>query len=239
MGDQSADNVTFLSWNLAMIERSAEAPPQWDVSDTEAAVRDRVLVLAPDLVLFQELPGFVPFVESHGMVRANPRSHSGNLATLVGLDRMVREPVVTVVPGCALLTTLAEPALTVANVHLAPGPGAIGERLEQVAAVVAASPTEALLIVGDTNTRRAEIGAIEAAGLVTAKPPRPTWDSRRNRFRPGPEYSAYFTRWFASPAVTVSRIKVWHQPLRHDRYQFHLSDHYALSGTVTLRERAG
>lgn len=232
-------SLTFLSWNLALLERSAEAPPAWDQAAAEAAVRDRVLAAAPDVVLFQELPGLVPWVETHDMIRANPRSHSGHLATLVTHELMAGEPAHRVVSGCAVLTTFsfaAGPALTVANVHLASGPGATAtaERLAQLADVVEASPTDALLIVGDTNTRAAEMAAVEGAGLVTVRPPRATWDSRRNRFRAGgAEFTAHFTRWFASPAVTVSEVAVWHQPLVVDGRRFHLSDHFALSGRVT------
>lgn len=228
-------SLTFLTWNLAMFERSAQAPEHWDVSATEAAVRERVLGLAPDLVLFQELPGLVPYVETHSMIRANPLSHSGNLATLVRNELAATGPTHAVVPGCAVLTTLAQPAVTVANVHLAPGRGAAGERLEQLAAVVAASPTEALLIVGDTNTRTDEIPVIEAAGFNGTRPPRATWDSRRNRFRPrSAEFTAYFTRWFASPHLVVDQVEVWHRPHVHDGRRFHLSDHYPLSGRVAL-----
>ncbi|MDH4076636.1 MAG: hypothetical protein OEY41_01695 [Acidimicrobiia bacterium] len=234
-------SLTFLSWNLALLERSAEAPPAWDQAASEAAVRDQVLALAPDIVLLQELPGLVPYVETHDMIRANPRTHSGHLATLVTHELMATEPAHRVVPGCAVLTTFtgagAGPALTVANVHLAAGPGAAatGERLAQLADVVEASPTEALLVVGDTNTREAEMVAVQAAGLVTVRPPRATWDSRRNRFRAGgAEFTAHFTRWIASPAVTVSEVTVWHQPVVVDGHRFHLSDHFALSGRVSL-----
>lgn len=237
-------SLTFLSWNLALLERSAEAPPAWDQAASEAAVRERVLALAPDVVLLQELPGLVPYVETHDMIRVNPRSHSGHLATLVTHELMAAGPAHRVVPGCAILTTFTGagarggPGLTVANVHLASGPGAAAtaERLAQLAAVVEASPTEALLIVGDTNTRAAEMAAVEEAGLVAVRPPRATWDSRRNRFRAGgAEFTAHFTRWFASPVVTVSEVAVWHQPLVVDGYRFHLSDHFALSGRVTLQ----
>lgn len=238
-------SLTFLSWNLALLERSAEAPPAWDQAASEAAVRDRVLAVAPDVVLLQELPGLVPYIETHDMIRANPRTHSGYLATLVTHELMATEPTHRVVAGCAVLTTFTGvgagvgggPALTVADVHLTPGPGAAatGHRLAQLADVVEASPTEALLIVGDTNTRAAEMAAVEAAGLVTVRPPRATWDSRRNRFRAGgAEFTAHFTRWFASPAVTVSEVTVWHQPLVVDGHRFHPSDHFALSGRVTV-----
>ena len=218
-----------------MLETSAQAPVGWQLHDTEAAIRETVLELRPDLVAFQELPGMVPFVETHDMVRANPRSHNGHLATLVSYELMATDPVVSTVPGTAVLTTFAAPDLTVANVHLTPGPGAGGERLAQLAEVVEASPTENLLIVGDTNTRVDEVAAIEAADFHGPRPPRPTWNSRRNRFRTGgAEFTAYFTRWFASPAVAVDEVVVLDRPTEVDGARFHLSDHFALTGVATL-----
>jgi endonuclease/exonuclease/phosphatase family metal-dependent hydrolase len=230
-----AATMRFLSWNLALMERSAEAPPWWQLHDTEAAIRDEVLVTQPDVVHYQELPGLVPFVETHGMVPANPRSHSGYLATLVGHDLLANGPQVTTVPGCAILTTFAGPEVTVANVHLAPGPAAAGQRLAQLAAVVEASPTESLVVIGDTNTRVDEIAAITDAGLRAPRPPQPTWDSRRNRYRDdGPAFTASFTRLFASPGVEVSGVEVRRSGIEAGGRRFHLSDHFALVGAITV-----
>ncbi len=220
-----------------MLERSAQAPPSWDVHDTEEAVRDLVLAADPDVVCLQELPGLVPFVETHDMIRSNPRTHSGNLATLVSHDLMGTRPIASTVAGCALLTTLTDPDLTVANVHLAPGsgPDARAARLDQLARIVEASPTPRLLIVGDTNTRLDEIDEIGHSGLGTVRPPRPTWDSRRNRFRgDSPAFTAYFTRWLAGPGLEVDDVRVWEGPLERDGRHFHVSDHYALSGVVRI-----
>ena len=71
-----------------MLERSAEAPVSWEQYNTEEGIRQQVLSIAPDIVLFQELPGIVPFIETHDMVKANPQSHSGHLATLVSHELM-------------------------------------------------------------------------------------------------------------------------------------------------------
>jgi len=231
------NRLTFLTWNMALMKRSSQAPPNWSVDQTEASFREQVLNLAPDLVLLQELPRMVPFVETHGMVRANPESHSGNLATLVRHELLATEPTVTTVAGCGILTTFHQ-MLTVANVHLAPGPGkrAEAERLEQFAEIVESSPTEAIVIVGDTNTRVGEVSTLEAADLHGEQPPSPTWDSRRNRFDEGPnhhEFHAYFTRWFASPGVSVSDVQVLDDPLENDGHRFHLSDHFAMSGSIS------
>lgn len=235
-------SLRFLSWNLALLERSAQAPVGWEQYQAEAAIRDAVLDLAPDIICYQELPRMVPFVETHDLLPATPTSHSGNLATLVTNSLTATEPAVTTVAGCAVLATFGsdqgpEPPFTVANVHLQPGRGAAGERLEQLARVVEASPTPRLLIVGDTNLRLDETDALADAGLVGSRPSRPTWDSRRNRFRAdGHEFVAYFTRWFASPGLSVSDVRVHAEALEVDGHRFHLSDHYALSGTVTVTD---
>jgi len=227
--------LRFLTWNLAMLERSAGAPPHWDSSATEAAVRQIVLDLEPDVVLYQELPGLVPFVETHAMVPANPTSHSGNLATLISNDLASTTVEVTTVDGAAVLSTFVELGLTIANVHLVPGKGASADRLMQLSQVIEASATLPLVIAGDTNMRLAEADALLDLGFSGDKPARPTWDSRRNRFRTDmAEFTAYFTRWFASPGVKVTDVKVHSQPVEHDDYRFHISDHYALSGVISV-----
>ncbi len=225
--------MSFLSWNLAMFERSAEAPPDWTQEHTEAEVREIVLERSPDLVVLQELPGLVPYVETHDMIRANPRSHSGNLATLVGNDLMEERLTHSVVRGCALLVTFVDRGLTVANVHLAPGPGNAAHRLTQLRAVIGAAPTRDLVVVGDTNTRTDEEAGIEAIGLWGRRPPEPTWDGKRNRFRTeGAEFLAYFTRYFASEGVTVTDLWVRTEPVDVGGTGFHLSDHFALEGSI-------
>jgi len=234
-------SISFLTWNLAMLARSAQAPPAWGQEHTEQEVRRVVLHTAPDLVLFQELPRLVPYVETHDMVKANPESHQGNLATLVSHDLIARlgQPAVATVPGCAVLTTFPfdGEAVTIANVHLAPGtgPGGASLRLDQLARIVEASPTATLAIIGDTNTRLDELDTIAEANLESPPPPRPTWNSRRNRFhRRGPEFTAYFTRAITSPGVEVADQRVVDEPIVVDRRRFHLSDHFALAGSVHL-----
>ena len=223
-----------------MLARSENAPPSWGPEHTEAEVRRIALDARPDVVLLQELPRLVPYVETHDMVRANPETHQGNLATLVSheLIATIGQPEVTTVGGCAILTTFAladTPAVTIANVHLAPGTGAaaVGARLDQFARIVEASPTAAIAIVGDTNTRVDELDALADADLHSPRPPRPTWDSRANRFNQrGPEFVAYFTRAIVSPGVDVADQRVLDGLVEVDGNRFHLSDHYALTGTL-------
>ena len=89
------------------------------------------------------------------------------------------------------------------------------------------------LIAGDTNTRVAEEAPLAEAALVGTRPPHATWDSKRNGFRSdAPRFTAHFTRWFASPGVTVSRVTVDREPVESEGHRFHLSDHFPLSGTV-------
>ncbi len=227
------DAFRLVSWNLAMLERSAQAPPGWGVEQTEAVVVERLLHADPDLVHFQELPGLVPYLPTHGMVTSNPESHQGHLATLVrrgiATDAVAASPFV-------VLVTIGD--LTVANVHLAPGPGRPAAQLRhgQLAAVVAASPTEALLVLGDTNTRTDELDAIDELGLRSAPLPSPSWHGTRNRFRAdGPRFTASFSRWFATDAVVVDEVAVWDTPIEVDGHRFHPSDHFAVAVTARVQ----
>ncbi|MFV0259266.1 MAG: hypothetical protein ACK5PP_12560 [Acidimicrobiales bacterium] len=233
-------SLRVLTWNLALLARSASAPPGWRQDQTEELVREEVVALRPDLIAYQELPGLVPYVDSHDMIRANPASHSGNLATLVTHGLMGTEPLVRVVPHTAVLATLAPPGsadatpITVANVHLAPGPGNDATRFDQLAAVVEASPTERLAVVGDTNTRAAELPVLAAElGLAAPELPTPTWDSRRNRFHAdGLSFVASFTRILVGDGVMATDLEVRSAPLDIDGHRFHLSDHFALAATL-------
>lgn len=229
-----------------MLDRSAEAPMSWRQFHVEDAIRQVVLDLAPDVVCFQELPNQVPFVETHDLLPATTRTHSGNLGVLVTHETKAAEPApkIAVVDDIALLTTFnrrdsqigdGPESFTLANVHFEPGRGAGDARLEQLSRVIAASPTQRLLIAGDTNMRLSEADVLFEAGFSGVKPPRPTWNSKRNRFRAhGPEFSAYFTRWFASPGLTVDDIEVHDHPIEFAGARFFLSDHFALSGLVTV-----
>ncbi len=218
-----------------MLERSSQAPAAWGEEHTQAAVRDVVLDLSPDVVLFQELPGVVPYVETHAMLKANPLSHSGNLATLVGHHLADEEIVHTVVPRCGLLATFVERDLTIANVHLSPSRAGADERLQQLELIIDASPTADLAVIGDTNTRSEEEEPIAAIGLTGDRPPRPTWDGRRNRFR-GAEgnFVAYFSRHFTTSGLRVDDVTVLHdRGVTVDGAHFHLSDHFGFGGLIT------
>lgn len=235
--------LRFLTWNLAMLERSAQAPQAWEQFHTESAIRDAMLEIKPDVVCWQELPRQVPFVETLDLMQGTTRSHNGNLATLVTHEMQEAEPppTIKVVDSVALLTTFGDPAapetgaFTVANVHFEAGRGADDLRLEQLSKVVGASPTERLLIIGDTNMRLGEADVLFQAGFTGDKPPHATWNSRQNRFRfGGHEFTAYFTRWFASPGLTVSDVVVHRTPLEFKGAKFFLSDHFAMSGIVQV-----
>jgi len=220
-----------------MLERAENAPVDWSEEHTQAAVRDTVLDLSPDLVLFQELPGVVPYVETHDMVKANPMSHSGNLATLIGHHLADEEVHIGVVPGCGLLVTFVERDLTVANVHLAPGAAGAQDRARQLRAILESAPTSDVLIAGDTNTRLNEEPELGALGLWGERPPEPTWNGRKNRFRGASgDFLAYFSRYFATGDIDVTEVVVHSdRGITVDGATFEISDHYGFSGTVITK----
>ncbi len=204
------------------------------MDQAESKVRERVLDLAPDFVFFQELPGLVPYVETHDLIPANTTSHSGNLATLVKDELMADLESKTVGRFC-VLTTFKAADITLANVHLEPSRNGEHKRLASLKRIVSECQTSALLIVGDTNTRTSEEPSFEQIGLVGNRPPTATWDSRANRFRDdGRKYTAYYTRYFHSQNLNISNVKVWSRPLEEDGKKFHLSDHFAMSGSVKI-----
>lgn len=233
--------MKFVSWNLGLLERSAQAPGSIQRFHIEDAIRREMLELQPDIVCWQELPNQVPFVETLDLMQATTQSHSGRLATLIAKDSPAStcEPTIKAVDGAGLLSTFPEhdgrPAVTIGNVHLEAGKGAVGFRLDQLGNLVEQSPTERLLIVGDTNTRVDEIEFIENAGFSCPKPPRATWNSKKNRFRHGgAEFTAYFTRVFASPGIELGPMTVHDTPANVNGAKFFWSDHFALSGTFDV-----
>lgn len=218
-----------------MMNRAALAPQYWELCDTEEIVREQVLAKKPDVVHFQELPGLVPYVETHGMVPANPQSHSGNLATLVSHELIESGISHQTIEGFALLTNFHSYNLTIANVHLAPGKSASHIRKSQISKIVAASHTEHLAIIGDTNTRSSEIETIEAAGLTAPKLSAPTWNSYKNRFHATtPRFRAYFTRCFTHPNITTQEMQVLEGHVIRNGKEFFVSDHFALFGQMLL-----
>jgi endonuclease/exonuclease/phosphatase family metal-dependent hydrolase len=223
---------SFLSWNLCLLQNSHQAPSSWRIDLAEAKVRERVLELAPDFVCFQELPGLVPYVETHDLIPANTTSHSGNIATIVKKELM-NEMESKTIGRFAVVSRFKSRDLTVANVHLEPGSNGGSKRLSQLKRIVSECKTSGLLIVGDTNTRTSEEDSFEQIGLVGKRPPTATWNSKINLFRDdGRKYTAYYTRFFHSQNLATTNVKVWNQPIESDGKKFHLSDHFAMSGSV-------
>jgi len=231
---QSQAEFSFLSWNLCMLENSYQAPANWRMDQAESKVRERILEVSPDFVFFQELPGLVPYVETHELVPANTISHSGNIATLVRKDLFKSIESYTIA-GFAVVTSVPSQDITIANVHLEPGKNGDYKRLDSIKRIVNRCKTSGLLIVGDTNTRTTEEESFEQIGLIGKRPAKATWNSRTNLFRKnGRKYTAYYTRYFHSQNLSVSKVKVWSDPLSIDGKKFHLSDHFAMSGSVSF-----
>ena len=216
------------------MENSHQAPFGWRMDQAESLIRKRVLSIDPDFVCFQELPGLVPYVETHELIPANTVSHCGNLATLVrrGLLDQVES---RAIGRNAVLSAMESVGFSIANVHLPPGSQGEVERLAAIERIVSICPTPNLLVVGDTNTRISETSAIEALGIRGELPPAPTWDSRRNRFREdGKRFTTYFTRYFHRGGFEVKDVRVFNQAWNVDDARFFLSDHFALAGRVNL-----
>ncbi len=140
------------------------------------------------------------------------------------------------------MITFADSDLTIANVHLEPTRQGKSKRLAMLDALRQRCPTKELLVIGDTNTRVAEEAAIEQLGLLVPRPPRPTWDSKRNRFADPEElaaamragFTAYYTRCFHTPGLIVDELEVLDQPTEIRDQAFYLSDHFALAGRVSI-----
>jgi len=223
---------TFLTWNLAMMERSEYAPPNWRMDQTEAAIRQTILACDPDFVLFQELPGLIPYIDTHDMVPANARGQSGDIATLA--RRNLMSDIEAKPAKNAVLTRIKSADLTLANVHLPSSSGGDHDRLHAIETIQETSETRHLAVIGDSNTRTKEEEPIAALDLIGERPPEPTWNGRDGLYRKDARgYTAYFTRAFHSPDIKLSDQKVWSAPTEFKSDRFHLSDHFALSGTLT------
>jgi len=222
---------SFLTWNLAMMDRSEYAPSAWRPDQTEAVIRETVLRLDPDFVLFQELPGVVPFIEPYDMAPANARGQSGDIATLV--RRSLMPEISARRHKNAVLTHIAASDLTLANVHLPSSAGADKDRIAAMKRIVSEAGTTHVAVIGDTNTRIAEEDEIESTGLIGARPPEPTWNGRLCKFRRDARgYTAYYTRAFHSEGLRLEDQSVLTQPCEVKGSVFHLSDHFALFGRI-------
>ena len=227
-------SFTFLTWNLCLLEPSAEAPANWRMDLTESKVREFILELQPDFVFFQELPALVPFVENYDLIPSNTISHSGTIAT-IAKEELMDDLESKSIGRYGVFTAVRSARLTFANVHLEPGKDGDFKRLEMLRTISRTCPTDALAIIGDTNMRIAEEKSLQPLGLFGDRPPRPTWNTKLNKYRDkGRAFTSYFTRYFHSDYVEVDNIVVHDEPTEHEGDKFFLSDHFALSGRVTV-----
>ena len=221
---------TFLSWNMCLFEISAQAPSDWRIDLTEALVRETIIRHNPDFVFFQELPGMVPFVETHDLVPVNTISHSGNIATIVRKDlaaKLKSRPL----GSFAIAHEIDGSDLTFANVHLEPGKDGDYKRLQMLNTIKHHCETHGLVIVGDTNMRVKEEEQMEPIGLYGERPPTQTWNTHINQFRSdGRAFSAYFTRYFHTKGTIIDQVHVLDEPYTLNEKEFYISDHFALFG---------
>ena len=227
-------SFTFLSWNLCLLEPSAEAPANWRIDLTESKVREFVLDLQPDFVFFQELPAMVPYVEDYDLIPSNTTSHSGTIATIAKKELM-DDLKSKSIGRFGVITVVESARLTFANVHVEPGRDGDFKRLEMLRTISNTSPTCALAIIGDTNMRVSEEDSMKPLGLFGERPPSPTWNTKRNKYRDkGSAFTSYFTRYFHSDVVEIDNVEVHDDPIEHEGDKLFLSDHFALSGRVTV-----
>ena len=109
------------------MENSLGAPVGWRMDQAESLIRERVLAVDPDFICFQELPGLVPYIETHELIPANTVSHCGNLATLVRCE-LLKQVESRAIDRCAILSVIGAAGVSIANVHLPPGGHAKAER---------------------------------------------------------------------------------------------------------------
>ncbi len=212
-----------------MMERSDFAPANWRIDQTEAAVRDLVMRHDPDVVLFQELPGMVPFIETHDMAPANNKGQTGDIATLVRRSMMLGLTATT--SENSVLIQFAQAPITLANVHLPSGKGGANYRKYAVQDIKKDCQTDELLVVGDTNTRTREEKTFRMLGLSGKRPPEPTWNGRISKYRHAArEYTAYFTRAFHTKGVQLKDMQLLTEPVTNGATPFHVSDHFPLMG---------
>lgn len=227
-------SFTFLSWNLCLLQPSAEAPPNWRMDLTESKIREFILELDPDFVFFQELPALVPYVEGYDLIPSNTISHSGTIAT-IAKEGLMDDLESKAIGRFGVFTAVRSARLTFANVHLEPGRDGDFKRLEMINTIKNTCPTSALAIIGDTNMRVTEEESLKPIGLVGARPPRPTWNTKLNKYRDnGRAFTSYFTRYFHTDCVEIDNIEVHDNPVNHEGDEFFLSDHFALSGRVSV-----
>ena len=230
----SRPSFTFLSWNLCLLEPSAEAPSNWRMDLTESKVREFILELQPDFVFFQELPALVPYVEKYDLIPSNTISHSGTIAT-IAKEELMDDLESKSIGRFGVFTAVRSARLTFANVHLEPGRDGDFKRLEMLRTISNTCPTEALAIIGDTNMRISEEKSLEPIGLFGERPPTPTWNTKKNKYRDnGRAFTSYFTRYFHSDRCEIDNVKVHDEPIEYEGDKFFLSDHFALSGRVTV-----
>ncbi|KAA8493239.1 hypothetical protein FVE85_8684 [Porphyridium purpureum] len=231
----------------------------------------------PDCVHLQEVPnGGAGFhVDQYRAVDATVVSHCEHIVTYIRMeseealfgpcDRFVKLQLPEQAGsefgfGLALQLNLEEPAFLV-NVHLEPFKEGAITRHEQLSLMSSRlGHKAAVLIAGDTNTRKPELKSLSKAPLnVTpikvpqGMPDAPsTWDSFSNRFR-GEQtfpFRAAFSRFlsrsgsasagnaivsFAVVPGELSRgILLFESPILSTKHAFHLSDHFGFLADISI-----
>jgi len=232
-----------MSWNVAMLKPSHQAPPDWTAENTEDAVLDAIEAERPGLLHLQELPTAVGlgYIEGYVHLDKTTESHCGCIHTYVRSDLAGLIEDVRVLDRFCVLTQLRLPSgagLQAANVHLLPHKQNAGNRLAQASEILSCGPELHTLVAGDTNTRQPEAAEWRRGlGLVGEMPAKQhTWDGFANRFH-GPEtfkFRSSFSRLFHSKGVHVDHVRILKDPIERGGRRFFLSDHHAFVGTLSV-----
>ena len=233
--------LVVASMNIAACEPSQSAPPEWTVDNSTAALRGILLGMDADVIALQECPGGARWARDHFpgySVLGATYSHADQVMLMVrdGLKSSPTssgERAVASLPAVvAELELDANVSLLVASVHLEPFERGDRKRQSQMRSLLnfAESKSSPILIMGDTNMRDTEDGAMEdELGLQDIwklagerDESRYTWDTIDHRHVIG----GAFNRYYGSGTRQYQR--------RYDRIYFHGAGKAKMEGTPTF-----
>ncbi|PNW75306.1 hypothetical protein CHLRE_12g521600v5 [Chlamydomonas reinhardtii] len=250
MASFTGPSFSVLTYNINDNCVSDRHPSDWSMRKQHEQLARLILQHQPDLLCLQECFSGIPANDTlkgaYEFCALAVPSHRGDCMIARRRDsplELLPQPPPAAVGPCLLLRLrLGGQELTAACAHLAPFAENAPKRMQQIARIVAAAPSELpLLLAGDMNMREKETPAAGEVGLMDAwveagSPPgqRWTWDTRTNKYYDGGhEYTARYDR-ILYRGCHVGGLRVTgNTPASDDPHHF-LSDHFALLATVTL-----
>ncbi|GLI58563.1 hypothetical protein VaNZ11_000310 [Volvox africanus] len=242
MADPSSFIFSLLTYNINDGMVSESAPPDWTLDEQHNHLRDLVREHRPDLLCLQECFTFPSKLIDDYDFHGEAPSHRGScfIGTLKNAALRVAGPVLAVGP-CILLPlclrrAAQERRFLATSAHLAPFYEFHPVRARQIAAIVAAAPEGApLVLAGDLNMREEENDVGTRHGLLDAwveggspVSERWSWNTDVNRYyTEGRKYKARYDRVLYRGCRVLSFALVGNQPCSVDKPHY-LSDHFGL-----------